>query len=84
MPDRLVWTNFQRFMGEQDDPDDSVDFLEPIVTVPTGEYETHSVFDYMGIPVGIDTFEHRAAPLRCYNLIYNQFSGTRICRIRSR
>ena len=34
VPNRLVWDNWQRFMGEQDDPDDSTDYLVPTVTVP--------------------------------------------------
>jgi hypothetical protein len=31
VPHRLVWSNFQRFMGEQDNPGDSTDYLVPIL-----------------------------------------------------
>lgn len=32
VPYRLVWENFERMMGQRDDPADSIDFLAPIVT----------------------------------------------------
>lgn len=80
VPDRLVWTNFPKFMGEQDEPDDSVDFLIPYVEVPGGwgGYGTHSVADYLGIPIGIPntgnaTWKLSALPFRGMNLIWNQW-----------
>ena len=36
VPIRLIWDNWQRFNGEQDDPGDSTDFLVPQVKSPTG------------------------------------------------
>ena len=32
VPNRLVWNNWERFNGAQDDPDDSVDFAVPSMT----------------------------------------------------
>lgn len=74
VPDRLVWDNFEKFMGAQDNPGDSVDFLEPICTSPavTG-YAVGSIFDYMGIPPGVPDFPHRVAPFRAYNLTWNSW-----------
>lgn len=34
VPLRLLWDNFERFMGSQDDPDDTTDYLVPVVTTP--------------------------------------------------
>ena len=74
VPLRLLWDNFQRFMGEQDDPDDSIDFLIPIMTGPGAPgYLPESLQDHMGIPSGIDDVEHSALFTRAYALIWNQW-----------
>jgi len=75
VPNRLVWENWEKFMGAQDDPDDSVDYLIPQkhFTVNT----TASLADYFGIPVGAQLsgtdFSVSALPFRAYNLIYNEW-----------
>lgn len=51
VPNRLVWDNWQRFMGEQDNPGDSTDYLVPVVELDNGVVETGSVYDYFGIPI---------------------------------
>lgn len=33
VPNRLVWDNWQRFMGERDNPDDSIDYTVPQVSI---------------------------------------------------
>lgn len=38
VPYRLIWDNFQRFMGEQDNPGDSTDYLVPQMLAPVGGY----------------------------------------------
>lgn len=78
VPNRLVWDNWVRFMGEQDDPGDSVSFVIPTMTSPVGGYPVNSIYDYMGLPtVGqldpAGTFVHSCLPLRAYNLIWNQW-----------
>lgn len=73
VPCRLVWENFQKFMGEQDNPGDSIDYLIPTTTSPEGGYEVQSVYDYMGIPIGVGNLEHSELPLRCLYLIYNEW-----------
>lgn len=75
---RLIWDNWQRFMGEQDDPGDSTDFLEPQMTSPAGGYAANSVFDYLGLPtVGQvtpgATVTHNSDVLRAINLTWNQW-----------
>jgi hypothetical protein len=73
-PIRLLWTNFKKFMGEQDDPGDSIDFTIPIVTsTATTGYAEGSLWDYMGIPPGIPDLEHSALFSRMYNKTWNEW-----------
>lgn len=76
VPNRLVWDNFQRFMGEQKNPGDSIDFTEPQIQLDTAA-EVGSVFDYVGIPTGISDVSQEdwpsALPFRAINLIYNEW-----------
>lgn len=73
VPNRLVWKNFQKFMGEQDNPGDSISYLIPTITAPTGGFAVGSLADYFGIPVGISGLVVNALPFRAYNLIYNEW-----------
>ncbi len=73
VPLRLIWTNFVKFMGEQDNPADSVSYTVPVMTAynPTAE----SLSDYLGIPPlgGGATISHMSLYHRAYNLIWNQW-----------
>lgn len=72
VPSRLVWTNWEKFNGAQDNPGDSTDYLIPQCNnTPTTGHLVGSIFDHMGIPTGKTTFTVNALPLRSYNLIYN-------------
>lgn len=73
IPIRLVWDNFQRFMGEQPNPGDSTSFLVPTITAPAGGYGEQSLYDYMGLPTKIQGLPHAALHLRAYNLVYNEW-----------
>ena len=73
VPFRLVWDNFQKFMGEQENPGDSIDFLVPTMTSPDGGYEVQSIYDYLGLPIGVGGLEHSEIPLRCCYLIWNEW-----------
>lgn len=73
VPHRLVWNNFQRFMGEQANPGDSIDFLWPQMTAPVGGYAIGSLQDYLGLPTGIAAYTHNSAILRAYQLIWNEW-----------
>ncbi len=73
VPERLVFANFQKMLGEQENPDDSTDFIFPTLKCPTGGFEVGSLADYFGLPTGIGNLEVRAEPFRCYNLIYNEW-----------
>ena len=69
VPYRLVWDNWEKFMGEQIDPGDSTDYLVPTVTTTA---TNGSLWDYFGIPTGSNlTFNNLAG--RAYNLIWNEW-----------
>lgn len=72
VPIRLIWDNWERFNGAQDDPGDSTDFLVPTVTFPTGVPE-NSISDYMGIPTKINNTTVDSLWHRAYNLIWNEW-----------
>lgn len=78
VPNRLVWTNWVKFMGEQDNPGDSISFTIPQQVSPASGYAVNSLQDYFGLPTvgqvgGGATVSHSALPLRAYNLIWNQW-----------
>ena len=78
VPNRLVWTNWVKFMGQQDNPADSISYSIPQQVSPSGGYAVGSLQDYFGLPtvgqVGSgNTVSHSALPTRAYNLIYNQW-----------
>nr|QJB20401.1 MAG: major capsid protein [Microvirus sp.] len=74
VPNRLVWSNWEKFNGEQNNPGDSTDFLVPKITsTATTGYVNGSIFDYFGLPTQVAGYDHSALPLRAYNLIYNEW-----------
>ena len=71
VPNRLVWDNWQKFNGEQENPGDSTDFLIP--TLAANTWQVGSIADYFGIPTGVNLSGINALPFRAYNLIYNEW-----------
>lgn len=69
VPLRLVWENWERFNGAQDNPDDSTDFVIPTLE---GSATTGSLSDYFGLPINT-TVNISALPYRAYNLIWNEW-----------
>lgn len=77
VPNRLIWNNWQKFMGEQANPADSISYLVPQQVSPAGGYAVGSLQDYMGLPttpmLGANTVSHCAFWTRAYNLIWNEW-----------
>ncbi len=73
VPIRIIWDNWEKFNGAQDNPGDSTDFLTPTITAPAGGYAANSLSDYMGLPTLIEGYEHSALWHRAYNLVYNEW-----------
>ena len=77
VPNRLVWEHWQNFCFEQEDPDDSTDYVIPTVTA-TGNSENAyvgSLWDYFGLPVNTsgNLSGISALPFRCVYLIWNEW-----------
>lgn len=75
VPNRLLWNNWEKFNGAQDDPGDSIDYVLPTITAPavTG-FPVGSIYDKMGLPTGIPSLVvNNSLPLRVYNKIWNEW-----------
>jgi hypothetical protein len=78
VPNRLIWNNWERFMGEQVNPGDSISYTIPQQVCPASGYAINSLQDYMGLPTvgqvaAAATVSHSALHLRAYNLIWNEW-----------
>ncbi|WNK15042.1 MAG: major capsid protein [Microvirus sp.] len=78
VPNRLTWTNWKKFMGEQVNPADSIAVSMPQIVSPASGFAANSIYDYMGLPVvgqitGGATISIGALPLRAYNLIFHNW-----------
>jgi hypothetical protein len=71
VPNRLIWNNWEKFNGAQDDPGDSTDFLIPQITGAT--VAEQSLYDYMGLPTKIAGIDFNNLHGRAYNLIWNEW-----------
>lgn len=80
IPDRLLWTNFEYFMGAHDEAGaQDVAYQRPVMG--TGVTASHdntgtgvsNLMGFMGIPHGLQTaqVDVQSAPFRAYNLVYN-------------
>jgi len=78
VPNRLVWENWVRMMGQQNDPISSINFTVPQCVSNIGGPPSHSIADHFGLPVvtqidSLATYEVSALPFRAYNLIWNEW-----------
>lgn len=77
VPNRLVWEHWQNFCFEQEDPDDSTDYVIPTVTATGNSANAYvgSLWDYFGLPVNTsgNLSGISALPFRGVYLIYNEW-----------
>lgn len=72
VPLRLIWDNFKKFMGEQVDPGDSIDYSIPQIYFNNKANQT--LYDYLGLPTNIAAnIAVNAFATRSYNLIWNEW-----------
>lgn len=74
VPSRLVYDKWVNLCGEQENPEDSTDYLVPTVAL-TGDM-TNKLPDYMGIACASGTFNNVSVsclPFRCYWTIWNEW-----------
>lgn len=77
VPNRLVWEHWQNFCFEQEDPDDSTDYVIPTVTATGNSDNAYvgSLWDYFGLPINTsgNLSGISALPFRGVYLIYNEW-----------
>lgn len=79
VPYRLVWDNWEKMHGAQDDPADSIDFTVPVLTGTNGQTTTGFLWDYFGLPIPAggaldpDNVTVSALAHRAYSLCYNDW-----------
>ena len=81
VPCRLVWDNWVKMCGEQENPEDSTDFVVPTVSISASNGTVGTIIDFMG--VGNSTFGGTGSPagslmlnclpFRSYWLIWNEW-----------
>lgn len=73
VPNRLLWTNWERFNGAQDDPADTIDYSLPTMPFSAGAPDVGTIYDKMGLPTDVtqDWTLPNTLPLRAYNKIWN-------------
>jgi hypothetical protein len=77
VPSRLVWDNWAKFNGEQDNPGDSTDYVIPQVRMGD-QASTDELGDYFGlVPSAADhvtlSYTVNALPFRSYVFIFNEW-----------
>ena len=77
VPNRLLWDNWEKFCGYQENPDDSIDFTIPTITEasPGAVIEEGSLLDHFGLPINYPLLNSgiSALPYRAYELIYKEW-----------
>jgi hypothetical protein len=73
VPNRLVWKHWENFMGQQDNPGDSTDYLIPQTVAGNTGFAVGSVADYFGIPTSVKGLSVSSLPFRAYQLIFNEW-----------
>lgn len=71
VPNRLLWKNWTKFMGEKVYQDDKVEYEVPSVN-PIGN-TSGMLIDYMGIPSYSGSSHISALPFRAYRKIWNEW-----------
>jgi hypothetical protein len=81
VPYRLVWDNWEKMHGAQDDPGDSISYTVPVITGASNYTGEGTLWDYFGLPIDNKSGAHfdpddltvSALPFRAYSLIWNEW-----------
>lgn len=76
VPNRLIWSHWVNFQGENTESPftPATEYTIPQTTFPSGGWETGTIADYMGIPVGVESPDSVSSlPFRAYALICDQW-----------
>lgn len=84
VPNRLVWSNWEKFQGFQANPADSIAYTIPrlngtVAPISTTGFTVGSIYDYFGLPTQVTNLSNGTSlPIsalfnRAYNLIWNNW-----------
>ena len=74
VPYRILQDDFVKLMGQKENPgDDNSSIASPVVTVPTGGFAEGSLYDYLGVPPGVEHETVVNYDGRAYNAIINDW-----------
>ena len=84
VPERLVYDKFQKMCGEQENPDDSTDYVFPTLKSPSNGFAANTLADFFGLPTASKhsdgstevikgALNVRSEPFRAYWLIWNEW-----------
>lgn len=78
VPNRLVWSNWVKMMGQQDTPSSSIAYTIPQRSWASGYQFVGSLFDYFGLVTEelaqvAASYTVSVLPFRAYNLIWNEW-----------
>ena len=79
VPNRLVWSNWEKFQGQQTNPADSVAYTIPVLDktkapMSTTGFLEQSVWDYFGLPIKVTALDGISALFnRAVDLIWNDW-----------
>lgn len=78
VPSRLLWENWEKMLGSQQNPTDDIDYTVPTITYVEADAAVGGLIDHMGLPVdgqigAAQDIVVNALPFRAYNLVYNEW-----------
>ena len=79
VPNRLLWSNWKKFQGEQINPGDSTAFTIPVLNksvapISTTGFAVQSIYDYFELPTLVTNLGSISALYnRAYDLIWNEW-----------
>ena len=75
VPNRILWTNWVKMMGERANPSDSISYTVPTVQWEAGGAGPGSLWDYFGLMGTVLTVvkQINCLPFRAYNRIWNDW-----------
>lgn len=79
VPNRLVWDNWEKFQGQQNNPGDSTAYTIPVLNSTLAPMNTTGFLnetraDYFGLPTLVTGLSNISAlPFRAYDLCYNEW-----------
>lgn len=79
VPNRLLWSNWEKMNGAQDNPGDTISYILPTMPFTAAQPTVDTIYDKYGLPtVGTNGISNawtlsNTLPLRAYNIIWNKW-----------